>query len=126
MEVNLVMQEDGSSICGHCCVAMATNTDIETVIELFGHEHSTRTKELHSVLKKLNVKADQKLTRKNSKNDLPNNCIIKITYDWRKNYGHWIYFNNGKCYDPVGAVYDLNKFDNPRMGRITSFLKLYV
>jgi len=125
MKVKLVKQEPGTSICGHCCVAMISNVELDKVIELFGHQHSTRTKEVHNVLKKLGIKSNDKLTRKKSSNNFPDSCILKITYDWRKNNGHWIYYKDNNCYDPVGYIYNLNMFDDPAMGRITSFLKIY-
>lgn len=124
--VNIVTQPKGSSICGQCCVAMAAGKSIEEVIKVFGHKHATGTKELHKALNKFKVVSDKKLTRNSSNVSFPKTAILKITYDWRKNNGHWIYFENGICYCPSGEINHWTKYlANPSMGRITSFLKIY-
>lgn len=121
--VKMVKQPDGSSICGQCCVAMATGRAIKNVIKVFGHSHATRTKELHKALSKLGVNSDNKLTRNYAKTPIPENCILKITYDSRKHSGHWVYLKKGICYDPSGEIYHWTNYTfNPSMGRITSFL----
>lgn len=124
--VRLVKQPKGSSICGQCCVAMVTGKPLEEVIKVFGHSHSTRTKELHKALKHFGYKSNSRLQRFTNFSGLPDFGIAKITYDWRKNNGHWVVIKYTKkfsyqIYCPSDGIsswltYGTNK------GRITSFL----
>ena len=125
--VKMVQQPPNSSICGHCCVAMATGHDVEEVIQLIGHRHSTRTKELHLALRNLGYHTEEKLTRVkvNFYTQFPTHCILKITYDERPNTGHWVYYEHGLIYCPSGDIRvwsDYVKFGD--RGRITSYLKI--
>jgi hypothetical protein len=123
--VKMVTQPKGSSICGQCCVAMVTNRPIEEVIKVVGHKHSTRTRELHAALKIFKVVSDKKLTRNSSNVFFSKTAILKITYDWRKNNGHWVVYKNGVVYCPSGEINHWTEYlKTPSMGRITSFLKI--
>lgn len=123
--MKLIIQPEGSSICGQCCVAMAIKKPLSTVIKVFGHQHSTRTIELHRAFKYFGTITDKRLTRNKTNTVFPKICILKITYDWRKSNGHWVYYNKGICYCPSGDVHHWSDYlKYPLMGRITSFLPI--
>lgn len=123
--MKLVVQPKDSSICGQCCVAMISGKKLEDVIKLFGHSHATRTKELSKALKSLGFECEDRLTKLNNTNGFPELCIVKVTYDWRKNSGHWMVYEHGMCYCPSGFSAPSDCWvGKSEMGRITSFLKI--
>lgn len=123
----MVQQPEKSSICGHCCIAMVTGHELEEVIQLMGHRHGTQTRELHRVLRDLGYSTDPYLTKIKTTftTRFPDIAILKITYDWRKHSGHWVYYEHGLVYCPSGDIRvwsDYVKFG--ALGRITSYLKI--
>jgi len=123
--IELVIQPKGSSICGHCCVAMITGKPLETVIKVIGHQHGTRTKEIHKAFGAFGIKTPPKLTRFTNHSGLPSLGVVKITYDWRKSSGHWMVIEYPVCYCPSGSILHWTEYlgKSPK-GRLTSFLTI--
>lgn len=100
--VELVNQPLRSTICGQCCVAMLTGATLRRVINLVGHEHGTRTKELVRVIRRLGYDCDDRLRapRDLAKElaDKPR-ALVKLTFDTRSTW-HWLAWADGKVYDP--------------------------
>lgn len=117
--MELVQQEPNSTICGQCCVAMVGNISLEKSIELFGHSHSTRTKEVGKVLNLLGNHNSGRLER--VKGELPHLCIVKIHWNDQK-MTHWSVHYDGYLYDPAYGVYPPEGIGLLN-GRITSYLK---
>jgi hypothetical protein len=123
--INLVVQPKDSSICGHCCVAMITGKPLEDVIKVIGHQRGTRTKEIHKALAAFGIKTKPKLTRFTNHSGLPSLGIVKITYDWRKNNGHWMVIKDFVCYCPGGTISHWTEYlEKSPKGRLTSFLTI--
>ena len=107
-----LFQPGGSKLCGQTCVAMIADVSIEKAIELVGHGHRTRTKEIVKALRKAGVECKGGLVKISSKNRLPETCLVNVLYD--KNHRHWIVKNDGVFYNP----------DPGEGGRMTSFLEI--
>lgn len=122
--MKLITQPKDSTVCGQCCVAMVTGKSLKKVIEIFGHSHSTRTKELYNALRNLGFKCvDSRLKRFTNNTALPRFGILKITYDWRKNNGHWVVIKNFMIYCPSDGISHWTTYGFSK-GRITSFLEI--
>lgn len=125
MSMRIVTQPEGSNICGHCCVSMVTGVDVEEIIKAIGHRRGTRTKELVKVLRSYERECDDKLTRFSNYSGLPGLAIAKITYDWRKNNGHWVVLFYPLIVCPGGYIHHwTNYLGRSPFGRLTSFLSL--
>lgn len=115
-------QPEGSSTCGQHCVAMVADITPEESIKLFGSIGGTRTKQLHEVFKKLNIKTEEKLSRIKKDTELPNLCILKIVYS--KTHSHWVVYNNGIVYCPGRGIYDYYEHEYLELGKVTSYLEI--
>ena len=119
-----IIQPPESSLCGHCCVAMAAGVGVERVIEEIGHEDGTTTKELVAALHALNVPCGGTLLRfSRVKPVLPKRCIVYIHRygeKGREPRGHWMLSWDGKIYDPGGRWPE--GYAN---WRITSYLEIF-
>lgn len=121
--MKVVFQEEGSSVCGQCCVAMVADITLEKSIEIFGHSHATKAKELAAAFKKLEIESDIKLTRCKKYSELPNLCIIRIRWNEGKNKSHWAVHYNGFIYDSAYGSYWPSGIEHLN-GRLTSYLKI--
>lgn len=116
-------QPINSSTCGQHCVAMIAGITPEESINLFKSKGGTRTKQLHEVLKQLEIESDKVLTRLKIGEILPNLCILKIVYS--KTHSHWVVYNKGIIYCPGRGTYDYSEHEYIKeMGKVTSYLKI--
>jgi len=125
--MKLIYQPIDSKICGHCCVAMVSGSELNESIKVIGHKKGTYGKELVKALIKLNCKSADKL-KFPLPEKLPDKCIIRIKYE-SINSGHWIVFYKGLIYDP-SFKYDTieinhykEEFLKPCKGRFISYLE---
>jgi hypothetical protein len=92
-----IQQPEGSSLCGHSCIAMALGLTLDQAVELIGHKRGVRN---HEVIRALGSRA---LTRKSvSPNRLTDPCLIRIkgpTARW-----HLVLYQDQKVYDPAYSV----------------------
>lgn len=120
-----VIQPEGSSICGHCCVAMAAGVSLTRAIDLIGHERGTKTSEIVIALRLLGVPCDSKLKRVCRKRPhLPKRAVVAIhrPYVEGKHRGrwHWMLTWDGTIYDPGNSWPD-----SYRDWKITSALEIH-
>lgn len=121
-QIAIQLQPEGSSSCGQHVVAMIVNRPVAEVIDVFGHSHSSVTKELHKALVHYGVETKSTLTRLRGKR-LPDFCIVKILFG--KNSGHWAIHMHGKLYGSVLGEYTREHLtEHNSTARITSFLDL--
>ena len=126
--MKLKLQPLNSKCCGQYCISIISNKPIKEIIELFGHSHSTVTKELIEVLKILNTEIESKslIRIKKDNLDLFNRGLFILKYHWinRKNT-HWVVCENGIIYDPYFGKY---KFEEVNLYNAipTSYLKLII
>lgn len=122
--MKLVMQPDGSSLCGQSCVAMLAGVSLDESIKAFGTRGGTRTKQLAAALASFGIKACDHLTRIKLDTVLPEMCIVKMV--WRskagKPRGHWMVHYHGDYYCPSNGVLE---YWLPEWGKITSFLEVF-
>lgn len=122
--MKILFQPEKSSTCGQHCVAMISGVSPEESISVFRSVGATNTKQLHKVLNHFGFESPEKLEKIKSSTVLPDLCILKITYDWRKNTGHWVVYKNGFVYCPSLGVYSYSDHEYVELGRPTSFLKI--
>lgn len=121
----LLVQPENSSSCGQYCIAIITGEHIDNVVSVFGHAHTSRTKELVSALNHFGYATSTKLSRY-ANHGLPAECILKISWEG-KSTGHWVAYSNEVVYDPAGAVLPLSDFisiNEQYGGRIASYLEI--
>lgn len=118
--MNLVLQPEGSWLCGQACVAMVAGITLEQSIFTFGKRSGTSTKDVVNALKKLGIKCGEKLLLAKS-NDRPRFCMCVLHFKNAKST-HWTIWNEEYFIDPaIGYVYDYS--DDIW---ITSYLPIYV
>lgn len=93
-----IQQPEGSSLCGHSCIAMALGLTLDQAIELIGHRKGVRN---HEVIRALGPRA---LTSKSvPPKRLAAPCLIRIkgpTARWH----HLVFYHDQKVYDPAYSV----------------------
>lgn len=119
--MKLVIQPEGSNLCGQACVAMLTGIPLEKSIETFGRRGATTRGEVVAALKGLGVSCGDRLISAKT-HPLPPVCIAKLRFDWDKNHTHWTVYNRGIFFDP--AIGMLAQY--PPGVRITSFLPVHL
>ena len=87
--------------CGQAAIAMATDTDIERVVELCGGYNETDLKTMKVVFDKLGVAVGNTRVPVTDKNELPNAVLLSLETPkcW-----HWSLYINGVFYDPEYGV----------------------
>jgi hypothetical protein len=110
--IELILQPPGSSLCGQACVAMAVGISLEESVKVFGHRHTTRTKEVARVLNALGIQCpSRRLKRLTDRTQWPTRAIIKEIYGpIRKRKSYWVLLWDGHIYDPdphdvLGSMY---------------------
>lgn len=123
--MKLILQPDGSSLCGQCCVAMAAGVSLKRAIEAVGHERGTYTCDVVRALWALGVQCDDRCTRISRKRpNLPKRGLVAIHRPKedgkRRERFHWMLTWDGRMYDPGGAWPD-----GFAGWRITSYLTIH-
>ncbi len=119
--ISLILQPQGSALCGQCCVAMAAGVPLEAAIAAVGHAkpRGTKTRELVAALRKLGVPAAERLKR--TRKDLPvppcPRAILRTERTVARRW-HWLLHWDGLTYDPAGRYPEYDGW------RITSYLEL--
>lgn len=111
--MNLVVQPEHSTACGHAVVAMLANTTTERVIAVLGHRRPTTWRELCSMLFAFGVVCEPEMVPVFSVWDLPHTAVLALP--GRGRYGHWVAIEGEEVYDPAGAIYptDTLRFLSP-------------
>lgn len=125
MQPTLMLQPDGSSLCGQTCVAMAAGVSLDRAVEAVGHSkfRGTSTAEIVRGLRALGVPCAEKLKRMaRVKPVLPKRGIVAIhrpNGTKRPERWHWMLTWDGTVFDPGG------RWPEGYQGwRITSYLEI--
>lgn len=106
--MNLIKQPVGSSLCGHCSMAMVLEDNVENIIASMGTNEEGGTN-VFMVYEELNKRGigyvENELPDNRRKMDLSGKGIAFITGSSRK-WGHAVAFNNGVIYDPAGYLFE--------------------
>jgi len=123
----LVKQPEGTGMCGHCCIAMASKTPLKRVIELIPDtQEGTTAKQVATVLRHLGVNCADRLKRVSKNKPVwPPRALLSIHRPkedtvGRKEIGHWMLAWDGKILDPSGRWPE-----GYEKWKITSFLEIY-
>lgn len=89
--------------CGQAVIAMATGTNVETVIELCGTANETDLRTMKYVLGVLGVAVDEHRVQVSEKTELPVFALLSLETPkcW-----HWSLYMQGKFYDPEYGLLD--------------------
>lgn len=119
--MRLVLQPEGSSLCGQACVAMLADITLDQSITIFKRRGATTPKEVVSALHALGIKCGDKLLLARN-HEMPPICMAKLHFAWDTAHTHWTVYNNGTFYDPaIGIVKEY-----PEGVRLTSFLPIFM
>jgi hypothetical protein len=118
-----LVQPKNSRVCGQTVVAMAAGISVEESIELFGHNHGTKTWELVSALDSLNIEVKGKgLQRWRGVGKPPDYALLHILFHTKGQpfAGHWALNWAGIIHDP--------EVETPGLmcggGRLASYLEI--
>lgn len=100
--MKIVLQPEGSGLCGQACVAMAASVSLKRAIKAVGHSRGTDTKDLVFALSKLGVPCSGRLVRISRKRpNIPPRAIIHINVtNEQRDDSHWMLNWDGKIIDP--------------------------
>ena len=100
--MKLIMQPDGSELCGQCCVAMAADVSLESVVAFAGDKGLT-TEDVIEALRFFDLRCADKLRA--VRTALPHRvtrAILHTRQRYKRATGHWTLLWNGGVYDPGG------------------------
>ena len=118
--MKILLQPEGSSLCGQACVAMLAGITLEESIKVFGSRAGTSTKQVVEALRSLGVKCADGLTRITKSRGKSEACMVVQHFDGAK-HTHWVVYLNGLYYDPsIGIIFP----GYPDFVRETSFLEI--
>jgi hypothetical protein len=120
----LIVQPEGSSLCGQCCVAMAARITLDRAIDILG-EDGTTTRDLVIALRALRVPCANRPRRiSRTKPAWPSRALLTIHRPAdpgvRRHKYHWMLAWDGHILDPGNAW--PQRYTN---WRITSYLEIY-
>jgi hypothetical protein len=120
----LIVQPEGSELCGQCCVAMAAGISLDRSTYILGTEGTT-TRDLVVALRALRVPcADRSKRISRSKPRWPARAVLTIhrpaEAGVRRHKWHWMLAWDGHILDPGNAWPE--RYTN---WRITSYLEIY-
>jgi len=119
--LKMIMQPEGSNLCGQACVAMLLGISLDESIKLIGKRGKTRTRDLVTALKAKGCDCGTRLIR----GDFIGDCIIKMTFT--RTHSHWIIFYEGKFYDPSNGFNPPGILIFAKRGeyKLSSYLPIY-
>lgn len=104
--MQLIVQPEGSSLCGQTCVAMAADCSLELAINVIGHDGCTSAAELAKALRSLGLRTAGKLQRiSRARPILPRRAVVLIhrpEAPGRRYKSHWMLLWDGVLLDPGG------------------------
>lgn len=127
MRPNLVLQPEGSELCGQCCVAMAAGVSLAEAVRAVGHEGGTYTRDIVAAFEKLGVpSASRCKVLSRTKPVPPKRAILAIHQPpkegrRRKGKWHWLLHWDGEILDPGGCW----GTEHYKDWRITSALEIF-
>lgn len=118
--MDLILQPEGSWLCGQTCVAMLAGITLEESIAVFGKRSSTSTKDVIRALRSLGISCGDSLIslKKQAKTPV---CMVVLHFAGVK-YTHWTVYHNDLYYDPACGI--LKEY--PEGFRETSFLPVFL
>ena len=119
--MKLILQPEGSTICGQCCVAMIVGVPLKSCLNVFCHDWATSAKVVRWALKYYHYTPHKRLLRFKSEADLPALCILKLAYRFQK-MGHWVVYNAGQVYCPTHGIHDYGQYEAVSGGTFTHYL----
>lgn len=122
----LIVQADGTKICGPCCVAMALDAYPDQVMrKMRSIGGGTRTSQLIKAMREYYDVPDR--LEKAHGRDLPDRAILKLTIEGQKS-GHWALLWHAFIYDPGWGAFHVDNWLESVLthtrARITSFLRI--
>lgn len=89
-----IQQPEGSSLCGHACVAMALGIELAEAVKLIGHKKGVHN---HEVIRALGHRAATRRSCPPTK--LADPCIIRVKGN--KHRHHLVLYQDEMVYDPA-------------------------
>ncbi len=123
--MKLILQPEGSELCGQACVAMAAGVSLKSAIEAVGHKHSTSTADIAKALRFFGLTCPDRLVRISRKRPLstPRAMLVihrpAVQHEGRNSKWHWMLTWDGKVMDPGGRWPE--SYDK---WKVTSFLEI--
>lgn len=97
--LELKRQPAGSSLCGHCCVAMTAGVSVHKAVETIGHRKGTRWPDVIKALRILKIDCPNRARRINAL-PKPPFCIVLLRSKRDKKFGHFCVYSHGAWFDP--------------------------
>jgi hypothetical protein len=99
----IYIKEPDSLQCGQAVLAMLTDSTVDDIINIVGTERETKLKDMFMALKMKNIKFCEKRIQVQSKEELPEICILSLETPrcW-----HWSLYFKGVFLDPEHGILD--------------------
>lgn len=119
--MKLILQPEGSTVCGQCCVAMVVGVSLGSCLTVFCHDWATSARNVRWALKYYHYKPNKRLLKFKKQEQLPTFCMLKLTYPFQK-MGHWVVYDTGDIYCPVLGICCYEDYEELSGGTLTHYL----
>lgn len=108
MTTSHIQQPAGSSLCGHCCIAMVLGVTLEQAIAIVGTKGALRNKQVAAAVRSRLVNENWRLDHWRLDQNFKGRCLIRIR--WPVEPGrkhprhHLVLLAHGQVFDPLYAL----------------------
>jgi len=115
--MKLIIQPEGSFVCGQCCVAMLVGVSLNSCLTVFCHDWEASPRAVRWALKYYHYQPHKRLLRFKKQAQLPALCLLRSKYT-----GHWVVYDTGDIYCPVHGIYNYDDYEELTGGLLTHYL----
>ena len=114
--MKLILQPEGMTVTGQCCVAMVVGVSLNSCLTVFCQDYTDRTSVVRWALRYYHYHTDR-LRRFKKQGQLPGCCLL-----WSKYTGDWVVYDTGDIYCPIHGLCNYDDYEEATGGILTHYL----
>lgn len=115
--MKLILQPEGMSVTGQCCVAMVVGVSLNSCLTVFCQDYTDAAKVIRWALSYYHYQPNPRMRRFKKQEQLPGLCML-----WSKYTGDWVVYDTGDIYCPVHGLVNYDDYDALTGGILTHYL----
>jgi hypothetical protein len=114
--MNMILQPEGMSVTGQCCVAMVVGVSLNSCLTVFCQDYTDSATVVRWALRYYHYHTP-KLRRFKKQAQLPSLCLL-----WSKHTRDWVVYDTGDIYCPVHGLCNYDDYEEATGGTLTHYL----
>lgn len=115
--MNLIIQPEGMTVTGQCCVAMVVGVSLGSCLTVFCQDYTDAAKVMRWALKYYHYEPNPRMRRFKKQEQLPALCML-----WSKYSGEWVVYDTGDVYCPIHGICNYDDYQEAMGGMLTHYL----